>query len=128
MHLVFLVLQWWTYMIDTILNIVNGFLKEQYPKYELRRSVSDDTTTVQYTFLVDHIAKKELRAKYITVDSYPWVMILDNRTGDCNILKKEIYFECNKIKHSRILTNQLELLGLLEKKTDPNFWENLYNL
>lgn len=133
MHLVFLVLQWWTYMINCILKIVNDFLKEQYPNEELKKGSYDkegldNTVAVEYTFLIDYLPKKELKSKYVTIDSYPWVTVLDNRSGSNKLLKRGIHFRYNKIRHSRVLTNQLELLGLMEIKTDPNFWENLYNL
>ena len=92
-------------MIDVVLKIVREFLKEQYPDNKFKCSINNRTypnakVAREYTFKI--------------TNTYTWVIITDNRSGANELFRDEIYYRSNNIKNSEILTNQLELLGLVK--------------
>ena len=92
-------------MIDVVLKIVREFLKEQYPDNKFKCSINNRTypnakIAREYTFKI--------------TNTYTWVIVTDNTSGANELFRHEIYYRSNNIKNSEILTNQLELLGLVK--------------
>lgn len=92
-------------MIDAVLKIVREFLEEQYPDNKFKCSINNRTypnakVAREYTFKI--------------TNTYTWVIITDNTSGANELFRDEIYYRSNNIKNIEILTNQLELLGLIK--------------
>lgn len=92
-------------MIDAVLKIIREFLKEQYPDNKFNCEVNDkvylnDKSASEYAFRI--------------TNTCTWIIIIDNRSGANELFRNEIYYRSNNIKNIEILTNQLELLGLIK--------------
>lgn len=92
-------------MIDAVLKIIKEFLEEQYPDNKFHCEVDNKAyfnggTAPEYAFKL--------------TNTYTWVIITDNRSGANELFRDEIYYRSNNIKNIEILTNQLELLGLIK--------------
>lgn len=96
-------------MIETVLNIIDDFLREQYSNSIIEKSIDRRTlpNTVEYMFKIDYLYSNRMGFN-------SWIMLFDNRLGGNNLLKNEIYFRHNNLKNSKLLINQLKLLGLIE--------------